>query len=368
MSRYSRLTLTILASVLLHAGVIFVLWWVGPGAAPRVAAPKAVEMELVYLPPQPVAQPAPTPEVRPPARTTPPPARPVQRPVQPPSAVQRQDEKGKPEQARPPKQLAQKTEEPARPEKDVPWREDVPRASPPLTLVPRNLPGGVPVPAEEPSRGRTLRNLPGEEPDPEAMAAYQAEQAKALVDGWAADTLAEARAQRGAVPPYFRQLQGAFAAQLVEPPPPDPKVVGKRMVREQIDAIQRFGKTGSPMTAPEKREHRLEQRNRLQAAAEAGRATNMYMVDVTSPVLALAAVVEVWQEPDGRLRDLKVLESSGDPTFDNWALSRLRHALAKTLSPPDAGVGIHDDGIRTRWRLEEYLGNPRVQIHLIGVY
>jgi hypothetical protein len=31
-------------------------------------------------------------------------------------------------------------------------------------------------------------------------------------------------------------------------------------------------------------------------------------------------------------------------------------------------VGIHDEGIRTRWRLEEYLGNPRVQIHLIGVY
>jgi hypothetical protein len=200
------------------------------------------------------------------------------------------------------------------------------------------------------------------------MAAYQAEEAKARVEGWAQDTLAVARAQRGAVPPYFRQLQGAFAEQLVDPPPPDMKQLGKRMVGEQIDAIQRFGKTGSPVTAPEKREHRLEQRNRLQAAAEAGRASNMYMVDVTSPVLALAAVIEVWQEPDGKLRDLKLLESSGDPSFDVWALSRLRNALAKTWSPPDAGVGIRDDGIRSRWRLEEYLGNPRVQIHLIGVY
>jgi hypothetical protein len=367
-SRYSRLTLTILASVLLHAGVFFVLWWVGPGPATRLAAPDAVEMELVYLPPQPVAQPAPTPEVRPPARTNSPPARKVQRPAQLPSVVQEKEEKGKPELARPTEQMAQRQEEPVRPEKDVPLREDVPRASPPLTLVPRNLPGGVPVPAEEPSRGRTIRNLPGEAPDPEAMAAYQAEEAKALVDGWAADTLAAARADRGAVPPYFRQLQGAFREQLVDPPPPNAKVVGSRIAREQVDAVQRFGKTGSPVIAPEKREHRLEQRNRLQAAVEAGRATNMYMVDVTSPVLALAAVVEVWQEPDGRLRDLKVLESSGDPTFDNWALSRLRHALAKTFSPPDAGVGIHEDGIRTRWRLEEYLGNPRVQIHLIGVY
>jgi len=78
-------------------------------------------------------------------------------------------------------------------------------------------------------------------------------------------------------------------------------------------------------------------------------------------------VVEVWREPDGKLRDLKVLTSSGDPTFDAWALSRLRKAFAQTHSPPDAGVGTHDEGIRTRWRLEEYLGNPRVQSHLIGI-
>jgi TonB family protein len=225
----------------------------------------------------------------------------------------------------------------------------------------------VPV-VEEPPRGRTLRNNPEEAPDPRAVAEYQAEEAKARVEGWAADTLAAARADRGATPPYFRHLQLSFAEQLVDPPPPDAEVVGSRMVREQIEAIQRFGKTGSPVVAPEKRDPRLEQRNRLQAAAEAGRATNMYMADVTAPILALAAVVEVWQEPDGKLRDLKVLKSSGDPTFDAWALSRLRKAFAQTSAPPDAGVGIHDEGIRTRWRLEEYLGNPRVQIHLIGIY
>jgi TonB family protein len=224
------------------------------------------------------------------------------------------------------------------------------------------------VAEEPPSRGRTIRNLPGEAPDPKALAEYQAEEAKARVEGWAADTLAEARAQRGAPSPYFHQLKSAFSEHLVDPPAPDAAVVGSRLVREQIEAVQRFGKTGSPTVAPEKREHRLEQRNRLQAAAEAGRAANMYMVDVTAPILALAAVVEVWQEPDGKLRELKVLESSGDPTFDSWAISRLRKALTKASSPPDAGVGIRDEGIRSRWRLEEYLGNPRVQIHLIGVY
>jgi hypothetical protein len=226
----------------------------------------------------------------------------------------------------------------------------------------------MPVVEEPPSRGRTITNLPGEAPDPQAVAEYQAEEARARVEGWIADTLATARVDRGATTPYFRQLQLSFSEQLVDPPPPDAAVVGSRMVREQVEAIQRFGKKGSPVAAPEKRDHHLEQRNRLQAAAEAGRAANMYMMDVTAPILALAAVVEVWQEPNGKLRDLKVLTSSGDPTFDSWAVSRLRNAFAKTSTPPDAGVGIHDDGIRSRWRLEEYLGNPRVQIHLIGVY
>ena len=363
MSRFSRLTLTILASVLLHAGAFVVLWWAGPGPAPRKASSEPVELELVYLSVEPVTPPAPTPEVQPPARPSSQPARKVQRPAQPAPVVP----KPEPEPTEATEPLAQRTEEPAGTEKAVPMREDAPRALPRLNLLPKNLPGGVPV-EEPPSRGRTVRNLPGEAPDPEAIAAYQAEEAKARVQGWAEDTLAVARATRGSVSPYFRQLQGAFTQQLVDPPPLDMKQLGQRKVGEQIDAIQRFGKTGSPVAAPEKREHRLEQRNRLQAAAEAGRATNMYMVDVTSPVLALAAVVEVWQEPDGKLRELKLLESSGDPAFDVWALSRLRNALAGAHAPPDAGVGIRDDGIRSRWRLEEYLGNPRVQIHLIGVY
>ena len=262
--------------------------------------------------------------------------------------------------------VAQRTEKAPAPESANSRGGDAPRAAPPLSLLPKKLPGGVV--AEEPPRGHTVHNVPSETPDEQAVADYQAEEAKARVDGWASDTLATARAQRGAPSPYYRQLQVAFSEQLVGPPPPDANVVGARLQREQVEAVQRFGKTGSPVGPHEPREHRLEQRDRLQAAVEAGRATNMYMVDLTAPVLALAAVVEVWQEPTGGLRDLKLLESSGDPAFDSWALSRLRNALAETGSPPDAGVGIHDDGIHTRWRLEEYLGNPRVQIHLIGVY
>src|SRR5207253_3169662 len=102
--------------------------------------------------------------------------------------------------------------------------------------------------------------------------------------------------------------------------------------------------------------------------AEEGRALPMYMVDVTAPVLALAAVVEVDQAGDGRLRALALLESSGDPTFDAWALDRLRGTIAELSPPPDAGSGIHPEGLKTRWRLEEYLGSPRVHVLLLSVY
>ncbi|WP_224240229.1 ferrichrome ABC transporter substrate-binding protein [Hyalangium gracile] len=368
MSRRSRLTFTLLASVLLHAVVFGLLLRVQP-AAPvlRAASPGAVEVELVHPPAEPIAPPVPEPAVQPPARMSAQPSRRAQRQMPPPPHAQPREEVAVPESAPPASAAAQAPEEPARPRSDSLRAEDVPRAAPPLTLLPRNFPGGVPV-EEPPSRGRTIRNLPGEAPDPRAVAEYQAEEAKARVEGWVSDTLAEARASRGATTPYFRHLQVTIAQELVDPPPLNMEQFGEKMKRQQVEAVQRFGKTGSPVVAPEKREHRLEQRNRLQAAVEAGRATNMYMVDVTAPVLALAAVVEVWQEPDGKLRELKVIESSGDPTFDAWAVSRLSKALARTGEAPDAGVGIRDEGIRSRWRFEEYLGNPRVRIHLIGVY
>ncbi len=353
MARRSRLSLTLLASVLVHAALLAVAARDRPdeGEA-RAVAPIVLEMEVVYAPPKPVARPVPAPVKPPPSLASAQPSRRAPRPAQ-------------------PAPVAPREVEPPAPGSAEPRAEDVPRAAPPpsvLTLLPKDFPGGVAVGEAPPSRGQTVRNLPGEAPDPEAVAAYQAEEAKARVDGWMSDTLAVARAERGAPSPYFQRMKAAFAEQLVDPPPPDLKGIASRMKREQVEAIQRFGKTGSPVVAPEKREHRDEQKNRLLAAAEAGRATPMYMVDVTAPVLALAAVVEVWQEPSGNLRDLKVLQSSGDKTFDAWAISRLRDALARTGAPPESGVGIRDEGIRSRWQLEEYLGNPRVQIRLLGVY
>lgn len=351
----------LLVSGLLHGALFVALSSSEPNDRQRRrVAPSTVELEVVYqdVTPPPEPESAPPPPAEEPPRTSPKkedPPRHAERPR--PTATESPDTSTAP----PPDVAPAGTGEPPRA-----LAQDVPQPQQRPNLEPEGLLGGGLLRGGPPSTGRTLH--PGEAPDPKALAARQAEEARVRVDGWAQDAAASARASSGATHPYFAKLREGFAKQLVNPPPPDLKVLGARMKREQVDAIARFGKTGSPVVA-EPRDRRLEERNRMQAAVEAGRAANMYMVDVTTPVLALKAIVEVWQARDGKLLDLKVLEGSGDPNFDSWAVSQLRDALASVEAPkPGGGLGIREDGMRSRWRLEEYLGNPRVQIHLIGVY
>ncbi|RKH09302.1 ferrichrome ABC transporter substrate-binding protein [Corallococcus sp. CA053C] len=351
-SRRSRLGLTLLLSVLLHAALFFALSRVPSVRPPRQASPsrEVVEFDIRHVPEKPTARPT--------APVGAPPTRRVERPA--PST---------PKTPAPQVATAPPAAEPGQedtPPQEKPLSQDTPLAS---TERPILVPGhllGEGLTGQPHSTGRTLRNT-GEVPDKEALARQQAEEARVKVDGWAKDALAEARAESGAPAPYFAKLQKDFTKKLVDPPPPDLKVLASRAKREQLEAIERFGKTGTPY-APEKRDQRLEQRNRFQAAVEAGRAANVYMVDLTQPILALAAVVEVRQARDGKVLELEVIEGSGDSKFDAWAISQLREALASAEAPTDGGVGIHDEGMRSRWRLKEFLGNPRVQIHLIGVY
>ncbi|NOJ98937.1 ferrichrome ABC transporter substrate-binding protein [Corallococcus coralloides] len=361
-SRRSQLLLLLVVSGLLHAALLFALWR-SPSANVRRRAPsQAVELEIVTRDarPTPPVPPVPEKEPRPPRS----PARPAERAREKDEApTQLTERERKKDEAPSPASPGSAAPEPlaeAPSERASPPVRDVP-----LQLEPPGLLGGGLLKGP-PSTGRTLRNVPGSEPDPKALAAREAEEARQKVDGWAHDATASARAT-GATPPYFAKLRQGFSEKLVNPPPPDTDVLARRLKREQLEAIERFGKTGTPF-APEARDVRRETSDRLRAAVEAGRAANVYMMDVTAPILALVAIVEVRQARDGSLIDLQVLEGSGDPKFDKWAVSHLRDALASAEPPTDGGVGIREDGMRTRWRLEEYLGNPRVRVHLISIY
>ncbi|WP_375754440.1 ferrichrome ABC transporter substrate-binding protein [Corallococcus exercitus] len=368
MSRRSQLLLLLGVSVLLHVALLVALSRSPSGRVRPHEPPRVIELEVVTrdarpAPPEPEAKP------RPPRSPAHPPER------EPSPRARAKDEAPAPLAEREPSTRA-KDEAPAEAPSPTgsaapaPLAEAPERASPPVRDVPLQLepPGllGGGLLKGPPSTGRTLRNVPGSEPDPKALAAREAEEARQRVDGWAKDATASARAS-GATPPYFAKLRQGFAERLVNPPPPNKQVVLGRLKREQLEAIERFGRTGTPF-APQERDIRGETSDRLRAAVEAGRAANMYMTDVTAPILALVAIVEVRQARDGSLIDLQVLEGSGDPKFDTWAVAHLRDALASAEAPTDGGVGIREDGMRTRWRLEEYLGNPRVRVHLISIY
>jgi hypothetical protein len=344
MSRRARFLLVLLVSVGLHAVLLLALSRV-PSRSLRLAPPhEAIELEILTRKPPPSEPAPPRPGARGPAVS---------------SSAKRGPKPSVPQAAPGPE--AKRPEAPP-PVSDAPLAAQAPR----LDLEPRKLPGGD-FPVAPPSTGRTLRNTPGSTPDPQALLAEEEARVSERVEGWAKGAAAEARASGGAVSPYFAKLRQGFSARLVNPPPPDAKVVIARLKREQLETLERFGRTGTP-DAPKERDIRAENADRFRAAVEAGRAANMFMNDVTAPVLALAAVVEVRQARDGRLVELKVLEGSGDPTFDAWAVVQLRDALARADPPPDEGMGIHEDGMWTRWRLEEYLGNPRVRIRLLAVY
>ncbi|NBD12311.1 MULTISPECIES: ferrichrome ABC transporter substrate-binding protein [Corallococcus] len=366
MSRRSQLFLLVLVSGLLHAALFLALSRSSAGRVRRPSAPRAIEMEIVTRDSPPVSTPPPARPVPKPPRSAPrAPTAPIAQP-----APHEAPSRPAPEPMAP-DALAESTPSAQRSDAlaaaSTPRGGDVPSAGPKLDLNPRGLMGGGLLKGGPPSTGRTIRNDPGSQPDPKALAALEAEHVQRRVDGWAKDAAAAARASGGAMPPYFAKLRQGFAERLVDPPPPDARVVLGRLRREQLEAMERFGRTGSPDSTKE-RDFRMEGFDRMRAAAESGRAANMAMMDVTAPVLALAAIVEVRQARDGRLVDLKVLEGSGDPKFDTWAVSQLRDALASADAPTDGGVGIHEDGMWTRWRLEEYLGNPRVKIHLLAVY
>ncbi|WP_167508122.1 ferrichrome ABC transporter substrate-binding protein [Corallococcus aberystwythensis] len=370
MSRRSQLFLLLGVSGLLHAALLVALSR-SPSASVRRHAPaRVVEVEIVTRAPR--AEPPAAVEEQPAPRS---PGHPSER-KPPASARQKDDAPAHLAERGPSAHAREKDEAPAKapatagdgapePLAEAPERASPPVRDVPLQLEPPGLLGGGLLKGP-PSTGRTLRNVPGSAPDPKALAAREAEEARQRVDGWAKDATASARAT-GATPPYFAKLRQGFSERLVNPPPPNTQVLSDRLKREQLESIERFGKTGTPF-APQERDVRRETSDRLRAAVEAGRAADMYMVDVTAPVLALVAIVEVRQARDGSLIDLQVLEGSGDPKFDRWAVSQLRDALASAEAPADGGVGIREDGMRTRWRLEEYLGNPRVRVHLISIY
>jgi hypothetical protein len=63
----------------------------------------------------------------------------------------------------------------------------------------------------------------------------------------------------------------------------------------------------------------------------------------------LVAVVELRQAASGALLHSLLVQSSGNTLFDSWVMGQAIEGVGLAAEPPDAGLGIHEDGMRSVW-------------------
>jgi hypothetical protein len=217
--------------------------------------------------------------------------------------------------------------------------------------------------------GRTIRNDPSELPDPAAVAAYNAERARARVGGWISDDLAEIRVANGAVDGYFQDVRRKLEQAAAKPPAFNTQPITEQLVSQYTTSARNYGATGSPFAgAPDtarKDEVALDEQARTDLSRGALQKTTAQQLrtfgragqslrdfadgKMTNGLLAL---VELRQARDGKLLGHLLVESSGSPVFDAHVMKSAPAALAELAPPPATGAGLHEDGMRSLWAFE----------------
>lgn len=228
--------------------------------------------------------------------------------------------------------------------------------------------------------GETWRNQPGGFPDPDAVRQAGAAEGKRNVDNWLRDGLATSRARNG-VDPYFSDLGRSLEKQAAEGAQ---KLLSGNAAKDLLAAYQdgasRYVKTGNPYAAgavpgpapqidgdtplalsaqkyqgsgmvkgqslfgggvgPDALRQKLEMGRSLRDFAE-GKFGN-----------GLLAVVEIRQGGGGELLQLTLTQPSGNAAFDAHVMASAPAAVEALGPPPEKGIGIHPEGMRTTWSFE----------------
>jgi hypothetical protein len=339
MSR-KNLTLAVALSLVLHGGLL--AWMVTQPPPPPASASRPLQLELWFepeaaaTPPAPAPAPAPAPQRPPPAQRVAARA-PEAQPPSPPSSPAGADSP---------------TAGP--PEHDVPGADVAPR--PNLALPQPHLAGGPEgVPEAGSGHGETV--YPD---DPrfsaEARRADAEKRVKGRVSGWAEDTLAEARAQRGLPHPYFTAVRDAARAGLGKLA--DAKGLratfgqaAQALAGRYLDSASNYARSGDPGLGPPGQAPRLSERlvqPETQALKALAQATETFD-DLGHGKPLLTLTLELRQTRDQRSKAV-VLKASLDPSFDAFVLEAWPTAIAAAGPPP--ADAFRSDELRSIWEIE----------------
>lgn len=359
-----RTALALLLSLIVHVAVLVGIFWLL--RKPATERPKPPPLRIVLVP-----QKAPPKKVAPPGAVKAPAATPkssgslAQAPATKPAAPAPKRLASAPPSERAP---AAKPATPATPEAHAPSTPPVASAPRELHLLPNPAPFLAQGPsAGEESHGHTTHNSPDELPDPQAVAEVQAQEAKRKVDGWIGDELASARVENGLVDSYFSDMHRELQKQTEKLPVEKEGNIVQQMVKSWLSAGQNYGKSGNPYgpgmgpdphvkggipTALEQQAERFRgsSAEKFQQQLEMGARLREFADGRFGGVLT--AVVEIRQDPRGKLLSALLVESSGNKQFDNFVIQRAPIAIEKVPPAPEKGAGIHPDGIRSTWAFE----------------
>jgi hypothetical protein len=183
------------------------------------------------------------------------------------------------------------------------------------------------------------------------------------VQGWSEDALAEARAQRGAVDPYYGALQDAFEEGLHSTAGGTPAELGVSDAnagtrKSYTDAASNYARTGNPGFSPPSTTplHSEQLRERFRDEPAAQGMVAMAQAQETRQALAqhvplFSLKLELQQSGTGALLEAKVVESSGHAPFDAFVLRVTPEALRQVRLPPPAS----SKGLRSLWQVEGWL-------------
>ncbi len=342
-----------IASLALH-GALFA-WLVSRPPLPRPERPareaSRIEVEVSFVEPRP----EPAPDIQRPPLRRPPLRREVPTPPPQPEEVATADAR------------AGETDVPHAPSAQPRELTRGPTLTPSLEI----LGGGTEGPGEGgvALRGRTFRAGEG---DPYGSEAARREEERfrvhGRVDGWAKDSLAEARAQRGLPHPYIGGVGEALREGLGRAEGGTPAALGAAgaaefMLRRYADAAAEYTRTGNPGISTPGLAERQSERLKSQFGGEAKFVQALTQAGETSLDLAygkplLALTLELRLSRDGKpVSAPALLQRSGSDAFDAFVLRVIPGALAELGPVPEDALRGQEE-LRSVWLIEGWASLP----------